>query len=198
MRTGLASARSSLPASTSPSSCHRAGRTMKRTRRSPSENFRIIELPVRRPGDVNRHAYVDQNALTRVVRDVAPAVLDVHEEPFSVAARQWLASRAARPSRRDVHGPERRQALPASVRAVRGSRAPSASPPCTRAAVRRPPSRAARASPGLIEVLPLGYDDARLPSGRPVARRRRDRARPLRAPRAREGCRRTRSRSSRA
>ena len=47
---------------------------------------------MRRPGDVNRHGYTDSHALARLVRDLAPDLLDVHEEPFSVAARQWLAA----------------------------------------------------------------------------------------------------------
>jgi glycosyltransferase involved in cell wall biosynthesis len=51
----------------------------------------IVELPVKRAGDVNRHAYRDRSALARVLRDVQPDAIDIHEEPFSVAARQWLS-----------------------------------------------------------------------------------------------------------
>ena len=47
-------------------------------------------LAVRRPGDVNRHAYLDPTQLSRLVRELRPDVLDVHEEPVSLAARQWL------------------------------------------------------------------------------------------------------------
>ena len=54
------------------------------------EAFRIVELPVRRAGDVNRHVYRDDAALRQLVRQVHPEVLDLHEEPFSLAARQWL------------------------------------------------------------------------------------------------------------
>src|SRR5712691_998601 len=61
--------------------------------REPSdEPFRIVELPVRRPGDVNRHAYREVKALAGLIRELRPDVLDVHEEPFSVATRQWLAA----------------------------------------------------------------------------------------------------------
>ena len=87
-------------------------------------------------------------ALASVMRDVAPDVLDIHEEPFSVAARQWLAAAPRRSAGGDVHGPERRQALPAAVRAVRDAPRTGASPPCTRAAVRRPRWRGAKDSRG--------------------------------------------------
>ena len=53
---------------------------------------RTIELLVTRGGDVNRHAYSDPSRLERLLSDVRPDVLDIHEEPFSVAARQWLAA----------------------------------------------------------------------------------------------------------
>src|SRR5215213_6968759 len=57
-----------------------------------AESCRVVELPVRRAGDVNRHRYSDPAVLARLVREVRPDVLDIHEEPFSVAARQWLAA----------------------------------------------------------------------------------------------------------
>jgi glycosyltransferase involved in cell wall biosynthesis len=60
----------------------------------PSESFRIIELPVRRAGDVNRHVYADTEALRRVIDGTKPDVLDIHEEPFSACARQWLRAPA--------------------------------------------------------------------------------------------------------
>lgn len=49
-----------------------------------------VELEVMRAGDVNRHEYRDDSTLSRVIRSAQPDVLDLHEEPFSVAARQWL------------------------------------------------------------------------------------------------------------
>src|SRR5690349_6280221 len=52
-------------------------------------SYAVIELPVRRPGDVNRHAYLSVAELRAVIGDIRPDVLDIHEEPFSVAARQW-------------------------------------------------------------------------------------------------------------
>jgi glycosyltransferase involved in cell wall biosynthesis len=53
-------------------------------------HFELIELGVVRPGDVNRHRYRDPAVLAAVIAEVRPDVLDVHEEPFSLAAHQWL------------------------------------------------------------------------------------------------------------
>src|SRR4051812_42854096 len=44
------------------------------------ESFRVIEAPVRRAGDRNRHAYADSGVLRKVVEEIAPHVLDVHQE----------------------------------------------------------------------------------------------------------------------
>lgn len=60
--------------------------------RLSAETFPMIELEVRRPGDVNRHRYANVDRLARVIRESRPDILDLHEEPFSVAARQWLAA----------------------------------------------------------------------------------------------------------
>ena len=54
------------------------------------ERFRVVELPVRRAGDVNRHVYVDNGALSRLIDEVRPDVIDIHEEPFAAVTRQWL------------------------------------------------------------------------------------------------------------
>ena len=52
------------------------------------ETFRIIELEVHRPGDVNRHSYHDPEALREAIG--RPDVVDVHEEPFSSVTHQIL------------------------------------------------------------------------------------------------------------
>ena len=57
----------------------------------------VRRLPVRRAGDVNRHAYLEPSALAALVRDVRPDLVDIHEEPVSLAARQWLRAAAALP-----------------------------------------------------------------------------------------------------
>lgn len=64
------------------------------------ESFDIVELDVLRAGDVNRHRYADSRQVRDVLLRVRPDVLDLHEEPVSVAARQWLT--AARSVRADL------------------------------------------------------------------------------------------------
>ena len=54
-----------------------------------AEPFPIVELDVVRAEDVNRHRWAQD--LRKVLDNVRPDVLDVHEEPFSLAMRQWLA-----------------------------------------------------------------------------------------------------------
>ena len=54
-----------------------------------AEPFPVVELDNIRAGDVNRHRWATD--LRQVLDDVRPDVLDVHEEPFSLAMRQWLA-----------------------------------------------------------------------------------------------------------
>lgn len=61
------------------------------------EPFRIVELPVTRAGDVNRHRYASTDAVARVVEEADPDLFDLHEEPFSSVVRQLL--RALPPSR---------------------------------------------------------------------------------------------------
>src|SRR4051794_12123346 len=57
----------------------------------------IVELPVRRPSDVNRHRYAPSDDLFEFVRSVSLDVIDIREEPFSVAARRWLAAAGDHP-----------------------------------------------------------------------------------------------------
>ena len=54
------------------------------------EAFDVRELAVRRSGDVVRHVYADAGAVARLVSEVAPDVVDIHEEPFSSVTRQLL------------------------------------------------------------------------------------------------------------
>jgi glycosyltransferase involved in cell wall biosynthesis len=127
-------------------------------------SFPLVELPVRRTGDVNRHAYTDGRALARLVRELAPDVLDVHEEPFSVAARQWLG--AAPPDLPIVmytaQNVDKRFPPPFAQYETAAYRRAAAVYPCSRqaASVAR-----GKGFAGLIEVLPLGYDDALFHSG---------------------------------
>ena len=54
------------------------------------ESFRVVEMPVRRPGDINRHTYADPRAIAELIAELAPDVIDVHEEPYSAAMHQVL------------------------------------------------------------------------------------------------------------
>ncbi|MDT4936926.1 MAG: hypothetical protein QOG80_597, partial [Pseudonocardiales bacterium] len=54
------------------------------------EPFEVIELPVVRAGDVNRHRYESVDLVRDVIARMRPDVLDLHEEPFSHVVRQVL------------------------------------------------------------------------------------------------------------
>lgn len=56
------------------------------------ESFQVLELPVRRAGDVNRHRFADAGALVHLVSHLQPDVVDIHEEPFSSVMHQILAA----------------------------------------------------------------------------------------------------------
>jgi len=60
------------------------------------ERFDIVELDIDRPGDVNRHRYI-QRELRRAIDAWHPDLVDAHEEPVSVAAKQVLAAAGALP-----------------------------------------------------------------------------------------------------
>jgi glycosyltransferase involved in cell wall biosynthesis len=119
--------------------------------------IRLIELPVSRAGDVNRHAY-EASSLPGLLRDVGPDVLDIHEEPFSVAARQWLA---AAPADLPVvmytaQNIDKRFPPPFAQYEQAALRRVAAMYPCSSqaAAVVR-----GKGFEGHVEVLPLGYDE---------------------------------------
>jgi glycosyltransferase involved in cell wall biosynthesis len=122
------------------------------------EKLPIVELSVRRPGDVNRHSYANTDAVARVVREHKPDVIDVHEEPFSVAARQWLT--ASPPDLPVVmytaQNIDKRFPPPFAQYERAAHRRVAALYPCSRqaASVAR-----GKGFPGFIDVLPLGYDD---------------------------------------
>jgi glycosyltransferase involved in cell wall biosynthesis len=128
-----------------------------------AEPFPMLQLPVSRAGDVNRHRYLDPAELARVVHEVAPDVVDVHEEPVSVAARQWLTAAGGRPvvmyTAQNIDKrfpPPFAQFEQAALRGVRGLY------PCSRqaASVAR-----GKGFGGLVRVLPLGLDDGVFAAG---------------------------------
>jgi glycosyltransferase involved in cell wall biosynthesis len=124
-----------------------------------AEPFRVVGLPVRRAGDVNRHAYLDDGAMRRLIDETRPDVVDIHEEPFSVAARQWLrAVQSALPVvMYTAQNIDKRLPPPFSRYERAAHRRVVGFYPCSRqaASVLR-----GKGFDGEIEVLPLGYDDA--------------------------------------
>lgn len=123
------------------------------------ESFRVIELDVDRSGDVNRHSYREQHRLRSVIDEVQPDVLDILEEPFSVASRQWLV--AAPPDLPVVmytaQNLDKRFPPPFAQYETRAHRRVAALYPCTgqAASVAR-----GKGFAGHIDVLPLGYDSS--------------------------------------
>ena len=128
------------------------------------ESFPIIELAVRRPGDVNRHSYADGRRLRELIAEVRPDVLDIREEPFSLATRQLLA--AADPATPVVmytaQNIDKRLPPPFSGYERRALRRAAGLYPCSRqaAAVAR-----GKGFAGTVSVLPLGYDDTLFHAG---------------------------------
>ena len=128
------------------------------------ESFQIIEQRVIRAGDVNRHAYADRAELRQLIRKLQPDVLDIQEEPFSVAAHQWLAS--APPELPAVmytaQNVDKRYPPPFSLYERRALDRVSAVYPCSRqaASVIR-----GKGFGGLIEVVPLGFDPSVFSAG---------------------------------
>jgi glycosyltransferase involved in cell wall biosynthesis len=123
------------------------------------EPFRVVALPVRRGGDVNRHVYLDSLALERVINETRPDVIDIHEEPISIAAHQWLRAAPANvPVLMYTAQNIDKRFPPPFCRYERAAyQRVTTFYPCSRqaAAVLRGKGVARR-----IEVLPLGYDDA--------------------------------------
>ena len=132
------------------------------------EDFEIVELPVRRSGDVNRHSY-EQEELDRLIRRIRPSVIDVHEEPFSVVSHQCVRIVP-------IHIPmtmytaqnlDKRFPPPFAQYERAAYRRVAALYPCSRqaASVAR-----GKGFDELIDVLPLGYDESTFVPGRQSAR----------------------------
>jgi glycosyltransferase involved in cell wall biosynthesis len=126
-----------------------------------AEDFEMVELPVHRPGDVNRHTYQDMSALTHVVRTQRPDVIDLHEEPVSLSSRQWLKVAGDIPvTMYTAQNLDKRFPPPFAQYEAAAYRRVDGLYPCTRqaAAVAR-----GKGFTGPIEVLPLGVNPLLLP-----------------------------------
>ena len=133
-----------------------------------TEPFRVIALPVRRGGDVNRHAYSDIRSLRRVLDETRPDVLDIHEEPVSVAAHQWLRAADGRVPvvMYSAQNVDKRYPPPFFLYERDAHAYVSAFYPCSRqaAAVLR-----GKGFAGAIEIVELGYEDACFRPGTQIA-----------------------------
>ena len=120
-----------------------------------NEGFRMVELPVGRAGDVNRHSY-DRLDVQRVLEDVRPDLLDLHEEPFALPTRQWLEAASGLPAvgytaqNIDKRWPPPFHNYEKAALARLGGLYP-----CSRQAASVARGKGFR---GLIDVLPLGVD----------------------------------------
>jgi glycosyltransferase involved in cell wall biosynthesis len=123
----------------------------------PDEAFDVLELNVRRAGNVNRHVYRYGPRLDRLIEEIDPDVIDIHEEPYSLATRQWLS--AASPQTPTVlytaQNIDKRLPPPYVAYERRAYRRATALYPCSRqaASVAR-----GKGFTGRIEVIPLGFD----------------------------------------
>jgi glycosyltransferase involved in cell wall biosynthesis len=126
----------------------------------------VVEMPVRRPGDVNRHRY--EGDVAAVLRRVRPDLLDLHEEPFSSTTHQWLA---AAPAHLPVVGYtaqnlDKRFPPPFASYERAALRRLTALYPCSRQAAS---VAVGKGFAGHCAVLPLGYDPSLVtPAARPA------------------------------
>ena len=117
-----------------------------------------MELPVRREGDINRHRYRDAADLSRVIRTAKVDLVDIHEEPFSLAARQCLVvSPPGSPTvMYTAQNIDRRFPPPFAQFEHAAFGRVKALYPCSAQAASVARGKGFR---GMIEVLPLGFDE---------------------------------------
>ena len=123
------------------------------------DSFRVVRLPVRRHGDVNRHTYEKLGELADVIADVRPDILDVHQEPFSSAARQWLrvSPRAVPVVMYTAQNIDKRYPPPFAQYEAHALSRVRALYPCSAqaASVAR-----GKGYGGIVRIIPLGHDPA--------------------------------------
>lgn len=122
------------------------------------EPFDVVQLDVQRPGDVNRHRYSDDGALRRAISDWRPDVVDVHEEPVSVVARQVLDAAGSTPIvMYTAQNLDKRWPPPFAGMERRALSRVTAFYPCSRQAASVLRGKGYR---GHLRVMPLGLDPA--------------------------------------
>lgn len=127
------------------------------------EPFRVVELDVERPGDAARYRFRDPAAVREVIELIRPDVLDLHEEPVSPAARQWLRAAGDLPvALHTSQNLDQRLPPPLAQRERRVLGRADALYPCSRqaASVAR-----GKGFAGVVDVIPPGYDDTLLYPG---------------------------------
>ena len=128
------------------------------------EPYEVVELPVLRSGDINRHRYADAAALRQVLDTVRPDLVDLNEEPFAAVTRQWLG---VVPARLPVvsytaQNIDKRWPPPFAQWETAALRRLAGVYPCSRQAASVLRGKGYR---GLLEVLPLGVDVNTLHAG---------------------------------
>lgn len=122
------------------------------------ERFDVVQLDVERAGDVNRHRYSDEKALRAAIGDWRPDVVDLHEEPVSVAAGQVLQAADGLPVvMYTAQNLDKRWPPPFAGMERRALSRAAAFYPCSRQAASVLRGKGYR---GPITVLPLGVDPA--------------------------------------
>lgn len=122
------------------------------------EPFEVVQLDVERPGDVNRHRYSDASSLSQAISDWRPDLVDMHEEPVSIVARQVLDAVGTTPVvMYTAQNLDKRWPPPFAGMERRALAKAAAFYPCSRqaASVLR-----GKGYCGHISVLPLGLDPA--------------------------------------
>jgi glycosyltransferase involved in cell wall biosynthesis len=129
-----------------------------------TEPFAVVEVEVRLPGDVNRHSYVDADAVSELAIEHQVDLVDLFEEPFSRAAGQLLPRLSPELPlvMYSAQNLDKRWPPPFRGYERRSLQRVHAFYPCSRqaASVLR-----GKGFGGLIEPLPLGYDESQYTCG---------------------------------
>lgn len=129
----------------------------------------IVSMPVARAGDINRHRFADPQALRTLLDRIRPDILDVHEEPVSLVARQWQHAAPAelRVVLYTAQNVDKRYPPPFAQFERHAYARASGVYPCSAQAASVVWGKGFR---GIVEVLPLGVDTTQFhPGGQRLA-----------------------------